>query len=53
MDKQEEAKCVGCWKIYGDEERARRLFTQYEHCTNTYLRQYAQGKGIDRLTVAV
>ena len=51
--KREDAKCVGCWKVYGDEVRARRLFTQYEHCTSIYLRQYAQGKGIERLTVAV
>ena len=53
ISKKEEAKCVGCWKVYSDVERAQRLFTQYEHCTNIYLRQYAQGKGIERLTVAV
>lgn len=53
IGKREEAKCVGCWKVYSDVERARRLFTQYEHCTNIYLRQYAQRKGIERLTVAV
>lgn len=53
IGKQEEAKCVGCWKVYSDVERAQRLFTQYEHCTDIYLRQYAQGKGIERLTVAV
>lgn len=47
------AKCVGCWKVYGDVERARRLFMQYEHCTDIYLRQHAQGKDIERLTVAV
>ena len=48
-----DAKCVGCWKVYGDVERAQRLFSQYEHCTDIYLRQYAQGKCIERLTVAV
>ena len=47
------AKCVGCWKVYGDVEQARRLFTQYEWCTAIYLKQHAQGKGIERLTVAV
>ena len=46
-------KFCGCWKVYSDVERAQRLFTQYEHCTNIYLRQYAQGKAIERLTVAV
>ena len=53
MGKQEEAKCVGCWKVYGDEARAQRLFMQYEHCTSIYLRHYALGKCIERLTVAV
>lgn len=53
IKKQGEAKCVGCWKVYSDVERAQRLFTQYEHCTKIYLRQYAQGKAIERLTVAV
>ena len=51
--RKEEEKCVGCWKVYSDIERAQRLFTQYEQCTNIYMRQYAQGKGIERLTVAV
>lgn len=53
IGKKENAKYVGCWKVYGDAERARRLFRQYEHCTSIYLRQHAQGKGIERLTVAV
>ena len=26
-------KCVGCWKVYGDEDRAKKKFRQYESST--------------------
>ena len=34
-------------------ERAQRLFARYAHCTDIYLRKFAQGRNIERLTVAV
>lgn len=45
-------KCVGCWKVYGDEEAARKRFTQYQKCTRVYQAQWAKGTDIERLTVA-
>lgn len=45
-------KCVGCWKVYGDEEQAKKIFSKYKKCTQLYSRLYANGKGIERLTVA-
>jgi hypothetical protein len=45
-------KCVGCWKVYGDEEAARRTFEQYEKCTRIYWIQWEHGRSIERLTVA-
>jgi hypothetical protein len=45
-------KCVGCWKVYGDEEAARKKFAQYKKCTQIYCDQWAKGKAIERLTVA-
>ena len=45
------AKCVGCWKVYGDVERAQRLLALYARCTGIYLHQYAQGRSMERLTV--
>ena len=45
-------KCVGCWKVYGDEEAAKKKFAQYKKCTQVYCDQWAKGKAIDRLTVA-
>lgn len=45
-------KCVGCWKVYGDEDAARKKFAQYKKCTKVYCDQWAKGKDIERLTVA-
>ena len=46
-------KCVGCWKVYGDAEQARRRFEGYHNCTACYCRQYAMGVSMDDLLVAV
>jgi len=46
------AKCVGCWKVYGDAEKADRLFAKYKKCTEIYRSQWEKGKSIERLTVA-
>lgn len=45
-------KCVGCWKVYGDEAAAQKKFAQYKKCTRVYCDQWAKGKDIERLTVA-
>ncbi len=46
------AKCVGFWKVYGDEEKARQLFHQYEDCTRIYEKQWNAGRPLQELTVA-
>ncbi|MBU9738732.1 DUF3793 family protein [Diplocloster agilis] len=46
------AKCTGCWKVYGDEEQAQKTFEKYKKCTLIYCSQWAEGKSIERLTVA-
>ena len=45
-------KCCGCWKVYGDAEKARRTFARYRKCADVYMRLWAQGRSIERLTVA-
>lgn len=45
------AKCTGCWKVYSDEESARKTFAQYKKCTRVYQDRWAQHKDIERLTV--
>lgn len=45
-------KCVGCWKVYGDEDAARKTFALYKKCTAVYNTQWKKGKSIEQLTVA-
>ena len=45
-------KCVGCWKVYGDAEQARRRFETYHRCTDRYCRRYAMGASLDKLLVS-
>lgn len=47
-----DCKCVGCWKVYSDEEGARKKFEQYRKCTRVYWEQWAKGRDIERLAVA-
>ena len=46
-------KCVGDWKVYGDEEQARRTFARYRACTECYHAQWCSGKSVEQLTVAM
>lgn len=48
----EGSKLFGCWRVYGDEEAAKKKFAQYKKCTRIYREQWAQGKDIERLTVS-
>ena len=50
-NRAEGCKCVGCWKVYGDEAQARRTFSQYKRCTEHYRHQWANGTSLERLTV--
>lgn len=52
-NKAKESKIVGHWKVYGDAEKAQKLFEKYKKCTNIYIRQLTNGNTLDRLTVAV
>lgn len=51
-NRKESCKCVGHWKVYGNEEEARKTFAKYKKCTCVYCKQHANGKSIERLTVA-
>lgn len=46
------AKCVGTWKVYGDEESAKKTFAKYRKCTRVYCACWEEGKSIDQLAVA-
>lgn len=46
-------KCSGCWKVYGDEQRAKKLFARYKRCTDVYYHQWSKGISVERLAVAL
>ncbi len=46
-------KCIGSWKVYGDEEAAKKKFDIYNKCTETYCKMLKSGKTIAELLVAV
>ncbi len=52
MHRKDSYKLCGLWKVYDDVEGAARQFDRCRHCTEVYLRRYAQGYSLDRLTVA-
>lgn len=43
--------CCGCWKVYANPEQAQRLFARYKKCTEAYMRLFAAGYPLSRLTV--
>lgn len=45
-------KCVGLWKVYGDESSAKQTFARCRRCTEAYLRQHERGYSLQRLCVA-
>ena len=45
-------KLTGCWKVYGDAERARLTFEKFRKCTNIYTALWKHGSSLERLAVA-
>lgn len=45
-------KCIGCWKVYDNEEEALRLFERYLRCSWAYKNMYKNGKSLLELVVA-
>lgn len=50
--KEEGCKCIGFWRVYGDEKKARETFRSYQNCTQAYLRSWECGRSLEQLTVA-
>lgn len=46
------AKCTGYWKVYSDEEKAKRVFDKYRRCARAYRSQISVGRSLERLAVA-
>lgn len=43
--------CAGCWKAYANECEARRTFARLRKCRDVYMRLFAEGYSLARLTV--
>ena len=46
-------KCVGCWKVYGDEQAARETFDRYRRCTDALCSRWKSGVRMEQLVAAV
>ncbi len=51
--KNEGCKCIGTWRVYGNEEEAKRKFASYRKCTSVYCRYWEGGATIGGLAVSV
>ena len=49
--KNEGCKTIGCWKVYGDKEKAENTFKKFKKCKSIYSTQLANGNSLERLTV--
>ncbi|HWQ71763.1 MAG TPA: DUF3793 family protein [Desulfitobacteriaceae bacterium] len=45
------SKCTGCWKVYGNECEAMKLFAKYKKCRNIYQKLFFCGRSVLQLTV--
>ena len=45
-------KLSGLWKVYGDEEKAKKRFAMFKKCDRVYYHRWSQGTALERLTVA-
>lgn len=52
-NKAENFKCVGTWKVYGNEQQAKKKFSQFKKCTRIYFEQWLNGRSMEQLTVAM
>ncbi|MBE5959548.1 MAG: DUF3793 family protein [Lachnospiraceae bacterium] len=44
-------KCVGCWKVYDNQQEAEKTFAKYEICSSIYKREIAKGKTLESMIV--
>ncbi|MCD8331143.1 MAG: DUF3793 family protein [Oscillospiraceae bacterium] len=45
-------KLTGCWKVYGDPQKAQEIFRRYRQCTAVYCRRWRAGASLEQLAEA-
>lgn len=53
MEDPDGCKCVGTWKVYGDEQAARKMFDSFNKCTDIYCREWKRGTKLSKLAVKI
>ena len=48
---REGVKCVGCWKVYGNEARARAAFWRFQRCREVFEENVQRGRKLEALIV--
>lgn len=51
-NKAEKSKCVGCWKVYGNVDKAQSTFDKYKKCTQLCCSLVAKGCSVEKLAVS-
>ncbi len=52
LENRDDYKAACLWKVYGDEEKAKRLCAKYENCTACYCRMWQEGCRLEQLALA-
>ena len=52
-NKARNCKCCGCWKVYGDEVKAKETFRRFHRCTEEYCRLWNRGYTLSQLAVSL
>lgn len=47
----EGVKCSGCWKVYSNEQEAKKTFERFEKCQTAYRNEIKKGKSLEELIV--
>ncbi len=50
-DTRKGVKCVGYWKVYGDQEKAEKTFSSYRKCTKVYKKCLSGGRCLSQMVV--
>lgn len=48
----QDCKLTGCWKVYGDPQKAQEIFRRYRQCTAAYCRRWRAGASLEQLAEA-
>ena len=52
IERRESSTYTGCWRVYGDEDKAEKTFARFKKCTELYCARYRRGASVEALTVA-